>query len=171
MLAGCSGTLGLESGGVADTQLSASSVWEWSVGQQSVWAPSGARLKKAGLPWASAQSDLKQWLQVDLKREKRITGTQPSFSKIRLLAYTPVVSFSLVSSLALGLHVTSYMLVCRLLHHFGLDLNITMNIGWILISLGDKHKVTLQFANQEITTNIPYYNIQHLRQSGHNIDM
>ena len=76
VLAGCSGTLGLESGGVADTQLSASSVWEWSVGQQSVWAPSGARLKKAGLPWASAQSDLKQWLQVDLKREKRITGTQ-----------------------------------------------------------------------------------------------
>lgn len=78
MLAGCYGTLGLESGGVADTQLSASSVWEWNniIGQHSVWAPSGARLKKAELPWAPSQSDQQQWLQVDLKREKRITGTQ-----------------------------------------------------------------------------------------------
>lgn len=73
--AGCYGTLGLESGGVSDTQLSASSVWEWSnvIG---VWAPSGARLKKAGPPWAPSQSDQKQWLQIDLKREKRITGTR-----------------------------------------------------------------------------------------------
>lgn len=76
VLAGCYGTLGLESGGVADTQLSASSVWEWNIGQHSVWAPSGARLKKAGLPWASLQSDQQQWLQIDLKKEKRITGTQ-----------------------------------------------------------------------------------------------
>lgn len=77
-LAGCYGTLGLESGGVADTQLSASSVWEWNniIGQQSVWAPSGARLKKAGPPWSPSQSDQQQWLQVDLKREKRITGTR-----------------------------------------------------------------------------------------------
>uniref|UniRef100_A0A3Q1F4C2 F5/8 type C domain-containing protein n=1 Tax=Acanthochromis polyacanthus TaxID=80966 RepID=A0A3Q1F4C2_9TELE len=72
----CYGTLGLESGGVADTQLNASSVWEWNVitGQRNVWSPSGARLKKTGLPWAPSQSDQQQWLQVDLKREKRITG-------------------------------------------------------------------------------------------------
>lgn len=78
MLAGCYGTLGLESGGVADTQLSASSVWEWSNlnGQHSVWATSGARLKRAGPPWSPSQSDQQQWLQIDLKREKRITGTQ-----------------------------------------------------------------------------------------------
>lgn len=78
MLAGCYGTLGLESGGVADTQLSASSVWEWSNlnGQHSVWATSGARLKRAGPPWSPSQSDQRQWLQIDLKREKRITGTQ-----------------------------------------------------------------------------------------------
>lgn len=77
MLAGCYGTLGLQSGGVADTQLSASSEWEWNniIGQHSVWASSGARLKKEGLPWAPSQSDQQQWLQVDLKREKRITGT------------------------------------------------------------------------------------------------
>uniref|UniRef100_A0A3Q4G5F4 F5/8 type C domain-containing protein n=1 Tax=Neolamprologus brichardi TaxID=32507 RepID=A0A3Q4G5F4_NEOBR len=49
----------------------ASSVMDWST---RVWAPSGARLKKEGLPWAPSQSDQQQWLQVDLKKEKRITG-------------------------------------------------------------------------------------------------
>lgn len=77
--AGCYGTLGLESGGVADSQLSASSVWEWSpAGQDSVWTPSGARLKKTGLPWAPAQSDQQQWLQIDFRREKKFTGMQPN---------------------------------------------------------------------------------------------
>ncbi|KAM3861671.1 discoidin, CUB and LCCL domain-containing protein 2 isoform 2-T2 [Diretmus argenteus] len=81
---GCYGTLGLESGGVADAHLSASSVWEWNIiGQHSVWAPSGARLKKAGLPWASAQGDQQQWLQVDLKKEKRITGITTTGSTLR----------------------------------------------------------------------------------------
>lgn len=75
VFAGCYGTLGLESGGVADTQLSASSAWEWNFGRHREWAPSGARLKKAGPPWVPAQSDQQQWLQVDFKREKRITGT------------------------------------------------------------------------------------------------
>uniref|UniRef100_A0A667Z3D5 Discoidin, CUB and LCCL domain containing 2 n=1 Tax=Myripristis murdjan TaxID=586833 RepID=A0A667Z3D5_9TELE len=83
--AGCYGTLGLESGGVSDTQLSASSVWEWNniIGHHNVWAPSGARLKKAGLPWASAQNDQQQWLQVDLKREKKITGITTTGSTMR----------------------------------------------------------------------------------------
>ncbi|CAG5865793.1 unnamed protein product [Menidia menidia] len=67
---GCYGTLGLESGGVADTQLSASSAWDWG----GAWGAAGARLKQAGRPWAASQSDLHQWLQVDLKKEKRITG-------------------------------------------------------------------------------------------------
>ncbi|XP_041806275.1 discoidin, CUB and LCCL domain-containing protein 2 [Chelmon rostratus] len=86
---GCYGTLGLESGGVADTQLSASSVWEWNniIGQQSVWAPSGARLKKAGPPWSPSQSDQQQWLQVDLKREKRITGIATTGSTLREYQY------------------------------------------------------------------------------------
>lgn len=72
VLSGCYGTLGLESGGVGDTQLSASSVWEWN----SEWSAAGARLKKTGLPWVPSQSDVKQWLQIDLKREKRITGNR-----------------------------------------------------------------------------------------------
>ncbi|KAJ8397962.1 hypothetical protein AAFF_G00433090 [Aldrovandia affinis] len=73
---GCYGTLGLKAGVVRESQISASSVWEWSdmSGQPSVWGPPGARLKKAGLPWAAAHSDQHQWLQVDLKREMRITG-------------------------------------------------------------------------------------------------
>ncbi|XP_029315547.1 discoidin, CUB and LCCL domain-containing protein 2 isoform X3 [Cottoperca gobio] len=86
---GCYGTLGFESGGVADTQLSASSVWEWNniIGQHSVWAPSGARLKTAGLPWASSQSDQQQWLQADLKREKKITGITTTGSTLREYQY------------------------------------------------------------------------------------
>ncbi|KAM7407147.1 hypothetical protein PAMA_003061 [Pampus argenteus] len=86
---GCYGTLGLESGSVADTQLSASSEWEWNniIGQHSVWAPSGARLKKEGLPWSPSQSDQQQWLQVDLKREKRITGIATTGSTLREYQY------------------------------------------------------------------------------------
>lgn len=82
VLSGCYGTLGLASGGVADTQLSASSVLDWST---RVWAPSGARLKKEGLPWAPSQSDQQQWLQVDLKKEKRVTGKQNSNNKVMFI--------------------------------------------------------------------------------------
>ncbi|XP_053732448.1 discoidin, CUB and LCCL domain-containing protein 2 [Synchiropus splendidus] len=85
---GCYGKLGLESGVVADTQLSASSVWEWNVGgRQSAWSPSGARLEREGLPWSPAQSDQHQWLQVDLKREKRVTGITTSGSIMREFPY------------------------------------------------------------------------------------
>uniref|UniRef100_A0A3B5RF31 Discoidin, CUB and LCCL domain containing 2 n=1 Tax=Xiphophorus maculatus TaxID=8083 RepID=A0A3B5RF31_XIPMA len=75
-LSGCSGTLGLESGGVVDSQLSVSSVWDWNTtaGEHVVWGKSGARLKKPGLPWAPSLSDRQQWLQVDFRREKRITA-------------------------------------------------------------------------------------------------
>ncbi|KAL0963463.1 hypothetical protein UPYG_G00306680 [Umbra pygmaea] len=81
---GCYGTLGLESGVVGDSQLSASSVWEWCVvsGQPCEWSPAGARLKKRGLPWAPALSDQQQWLQVDLKKDTRITGITTTGSSI-----------------------------------------------------------------------------------------
>ncbi|KAM6934148.1 discoidin, CUB and LCCL domain-containing protein 2 [Xenentodon cancila] len=86
---GCYGKLGLESGGVADAQLSASSVWDWSVGvgQHSVWVPSGARLKKEGFPWVPSQSDQQQWLQVDLKKEIKITGIITTGSTLRDFPY------------------------------------------------------------------------------------
>lgn len=84
---GCYGTLGLESGVVADAQLSASSVWDWSSVGGHLWAPSGARLRKEGLPWSPAQSDPHQWLQVDLKREKRVTGITTTGSILREFPY------------------------------------------------------------------------------------
>uniref|UniRef100_A0A8C7MVQ5 Discoidin, CUB and LCCL domain containing 2 n=1 Tax=Oncorhynchus kisutch TaxID=8019 RepID=A0A8C7MVQ5_ONCKI len=89
---GCYGTLGLESGVVRDSQLFASSVWEWSdvIGKPSEWGPTGARLNGAGLPWASAHSNQQQWLQVDLKKEKRITGITTTGSS--LLEYQFYVS-------------------------------------------------------------------------------
>lgn len=73
---GCYGTLGLESGVISDSQISVSSVWEWGRhgDKAPAWASTGARLKKPGLPWAAANSDTKQWIQVDLKKEKRVTG-------------------------------------------------------------------------------------------------
>ncbi|KAF7709270.1 discoidin, CUB and LCCL domain-containing protein 2 [Silurus meridionalis] len=81
---GCYGTLGLESGVISESQISVSSVWEWDQhgDKPSVWAPSGARLKKPGLPWAAANSNAKQWIQVDLKKEKRVTGIITSGSTL-----------------------------------------------------------------------------------------
>uniref|UniRef100_A0A3B3HCM7 F5/8 type C domain-containing protein n=1 Tax=Oryzias latipes TaxID=8090 RepID=A0A3B3HCM7_ORYLA len=71
----CYGTLGLQTGAVADSQLTASSaLGAFITGQDSEWGPSGARLKQAGLPWAPSSSNHQQWLQVDLRKEKRITG-------------------------------------------------------------------------------------------------
>lgn len=80
---GCYGTLGLESGSVADSQLTASSVWEWD----GMWAPTGARLKKVGRPWTPSHSDQQQYLQIDLKREKNITGIITSGSTMREYQY------------------------------------------------------------------------------------
>ncbi|XP_056610830.1 discoidin, CUB and LCCL domain-containing protein 2 [Triplophysa dalaica] len=73
---GCYGTLGLESGVVSGSQITASSVWEWGGHgkEPTIWGPTGARLKTRGRPWAAANSDIKEWIQVDLKKEKRITG-------------------------------------------------------------------------------------------------
>lgn len=61
---------------VSDSQITASSEWEWGGHgkEPTVWGPTGARLKTLGRPWAAANSDTKEWIQVDLKKEKRITG-------------------------------------------------------------------------------------------------
>ncbi|RVE58282.1 hypothetical protein OJAV_G00207660 [Oryzias javanicus] len=81
---GCYGTLGLESGVVANSQLAASSsLNSYITGQDGEWGPSGARLKQAGLPWAPSLSDDQQWLQVDLRRETRITGIITTGSTLR----------------------------------------------------------------------------------------
>ncbi|XP_035316663.1 discoidin, CUB and LCCL domain-containing protein 2 isoform X2 [Cricetulus griseus] len=73
---GCYGTLGMESGVIADPQITASSVLEWTdhMGQENSWKPEKARLRKPGPPWAAFATDEHQWLQIDLNKEKKITG-------------------------------------------------------------------------------------------------
>uniref|UniRef100_A0A3B3C023 Discoidin, CUB and LCCL domain containing 2 n=1 Tax=Oryzias melastigma TaxID=30732 RepID=A0A3B3C023_ORYME len=84
LVSGCYGTLGLESGVVANSQLAASSsLNSYITGQDGEWGPSGARLKQAGLPWAPSVTDDQQWLQVDLRRETRITGIITTGSTLR----------------------------------------------------------------------------------------
>ncbi|KAK7826480.1 hypothetical protein U0070_017061 [Myodes glareolus] len=73
---GCYGTLGMESGVIADPQITASSVLEWTdhMGQEHSWKPEKARLRKPGPPWAAFATDEHQWLQIDLNKERKITG-------------------------------------------------------------------------------------------------
>ncbi|XP_067849223.1 discoidin, CUB and LCCL domain-containing protein 2 [Heptranchias perlo] len=73
---GCYGTLGMESGIIGDSQINASSVLQWQdpSGKFHIWGPEKARLKKPGSPWAAFRTDETQWLRIDLKKEKRITG-------------------------------------------------------------------------------------------------
>ncbi|XP_013370570.1 PREDICTED: discoidin, CUB and LCCL domain-containing protein 2 isoform X2 [Chinchilla lanigera] len=73
---GCYGTLGMESGVIADPQITASSVLEWTdqTGQKNSWKPEKARLRKPGPPWAAFATDKDQWLQIDLNKEKKVTG-------------------------------------------------------------------------------------------------
>ncbi|XP_075817870.1 discoidin, CUB and LCCL domain-containing protein 2 isoform X3 [Microtus pennsylvanicus] len=73
---GCYGTLGMESGVIADAQITASSVLEWTdhMGQEHSWKPEKARLRKPGPPWAAFATDEHQWLQIDLNKEKKVTG-------------------------------------------------------------------------------------------------
>uniref|UniRef100_A0A8D0H5P7 Discoidin, CUB and LCCL domain containing 2 n=1 Tax=Sphenodon punctatus TaxID=8508 RepID=A0A8D0H5P7_SPHPU len=73
---GCYGTLGMESGVIPDSQITASSFLEWpdQNGQANIWKPERARLKRPGPPWGALTTDEYQWLQIDLNKEKRITG-------------------------------------------------------------------------------------------------
>ncbi|XP_048350583.1 discoidin, CUB and LCCL domain-containing protein 2 isoform X3 [Sphaerodactylus townsendi] len=73
---GCYGTLGMESGVIADSQINASSFLEWpeQIGQPNTWRPERARLKRPGHSWAALTNDEYQWLQIDLNKEQRITG-------------------------------------------------------------------------------------------------
>nr|XP_033797204.1 discoidin, CUB and LCCL domain-containing protein 2 isoform X2 [Geotrypetes seraphini] len=73
---GCYGTLGMESGVIPDSQITSSSFLEWTdnAGNNNVWSAKNARLKKAGHPWAASLTDEHQWLQIDLNKEKKITG-------------------------------------------------------------------------------------------------
>nr|XP_021401172.1 discoidin, CUB and LCCL domain-containing protein 2 isoform X2 [Lonchura striata domestica] len=73
---GCYGTLGMESGVIPDSHITSSSTLEWpnQTGQVNIWKPENARLKRIGPPWAAFINDEHQWLQIDLNKEKKITG-------------------------------------------------------------------------------------------------
>ena len=85
----------MESGVIADAQITASSVLEWTdhTGQENSWKPEKARLKKPGPPWAAFATDEYQWLQVDLNKEKKITGKR-EFSRrfIMLISFENLVT-------------------------------------------------------------------------------
>ncbi|XP_019729576.1 milk fat globule EGF and factor V/VIII domain containing b isoform X4 [Hippocampus comes] len=71
----CISLLGMEGGGVAESQISASSVRYTFLGLQR-WGPELARLNMKGLvnAWSPAPHDRNPWLQVNLQRKMRLTG-------------------------------------------------------------------------------------------------
>uniref|UniRef100_A0A667YB57 EGF like repeats and discoidin domains 3 n=1 Tax=Myripristis murdjan TaxID=586833 RepID=A0A667YB57_9TELE len=75
-LTGCSEPLGLKSGHVLDSQLSASSVYRTLGMELLSWRPEQARLDRKGKvnAWTAAWNNQKQWIQVDLLAPTNITG-------------------------------------------------------------------------------------------------
>ncbi|XP_037110763.1 milk fat globule EGF and factor V/VIII domain containing b isoform X3 [Syngnathus acus] len=71
----CISLLGMEGGGVGESQISASSVRYTFLGLQR-WGPELARLNNKGLvnAWSPATHDRHPWLEVNLQRKMRITG-------------------------------------------------------------------------------------------------
>ncbi|XP_019647156.1 PREDICTED: lactadherin-like [Branchiostoma belcheri] len=68
----CSAPLGMESGAIEDSQLTASSFRSTSWGNS--YPPEEARLNNDDGAWYPAQYDTDEWLQVDLLVKKQITG-------------------------------------------------------------------------------------------------
>lgn len=63
--AGCTSLLGMEEGGIVESQISASSVHSGILGLQR-WGPELARLNNRGIvnAWSSAPQDKSPWIQV-----------------------------------------------------------------------------------------------------------
>ncbi|XP_061678448.1 milk fat globule EGF and factor V/VIII domain containing b isoform X2 [Syngnathoides biaculeatus] len=95
----CISLLGMEGGGVAESQISASSVRYTFLGLQR-WGPELARLNNKGLvnAWSPAPHDRNPWLEVNLQRKMRLTGivTQGA-SRVGTAEY--VKAFKVASSL------------------------------------------------------------------------
>ncbi|XP_077173575.1 lactadherin isoform X2 [Paroedura picta] len=73
---GCSDPLGMKSYLIPDEQITASSVYKtWGIGAFT-WHPHYARLDKTGKTnaWSALTNALGEWLQIDLKKEKQVTG-------------------------------------------------------------------------------------------------
>ncbi|XP_049762052.1 lactadherin isoform X1 [Elephas maximus indicus] len=71
----CSMPLGMEGGAIADSQISASSVYLGFMGMQR-WAPELARLHRTGIvnAWTASNYDKSPWIQVNLLRKMWVTG-------------------------------------------------------------------------------------------------
>ncbi|XP_045417689.1 lactadherin isoform X1 [Lemur catta] len=71
----CSTPLGMESGDIADSQLSASSVYVGFMGLQR-WGPELARLHRTGIvnAWTASNYDKNPWIQVNLLRKTWVSG-------------------------------------------------------------------------------------------------
>ncbi|XP_063053665.1 milk fat globule EGF and factor V/VIII domain containing b isoform X1 [Engraulis encrasicolus] len=71
----CISLLGMEGGGIAEHQITASSVHYGILGLQR-WGPELARLNNKGLvnAWTSAGHDRNPWIEVNLQRKMRLTG-------------------------------------------------------------------------------------------------
>ncbi|XP_056273289.1 milk fat globule EGF and factor V/VIII domain containing b [Pseudoliparis swirei] len=71
----CISLLGMEGGGVAESQISASSVRYTMLGLQR-WGPELARLHISGLvnAWSAAAHDKNPWIQIKMQRVMRFTG-------------------------------------------------------------------------------------------------
>ncbi|KAF6273278.1 milk fat globule EGF and factor V/VIII domain containing [Rhinolophus ferrumequinum] len=71
----CTMPLGMQTGAIADAQISASSLHFGFMGLQR-WAPELARLHRTGIvnAWTASNYDRKPWIQVNLLRKMRVTG-------------------------------------------------------------------------------------------------
>ncbi|KAM5291428.1 lactadherin isoform 2-T2 [Glossophaga mutica] len=71
----CTTPLGMETGAIANWQISASSMLFSFMGLQR-WAPELARLHRSGIvnAWTASNYDKKPWIQVNLMRKMRVTG-------------------------------------------------------------------------------------------------
>ncbi|XP_036390905.1 lactadherin-like [Megalops cyprinoides] len=71
----CISLLGMEGGGIAESQISASSVYYGMLGLQR-WGPELARLNNKGIvnAWTAAPHDKNPWIEINLRRRMRLTG-------------------------------------------------------------------------------------------------
>ncbi|KAF7707538.1 milk fat globule EGF and factor V/VIII domain containing b isoform X1 [Silurus meridionalis] len=71
----CISLLGMEGGGIAESQITASSVYYGILGLQR-WGPELARLNNKGLvnAWTSATHDKNPWIELNMQRIMRFTG-------------------------------------------------------------------------------------------------
>nr|XP_048290829.1 lactadherin isoform X1 [Myodes glareolus] len=71
----CTLKLGMEGGAIADSQISASSVYVGFMGLQR-WGPELARLYRTGIvnAWTASNYDSKPWIQVNLLRKMHVSG-------------------------------------------------------------------------------------------------